>query len=130
MGVERRHCWLRGTIDDAIVESLWHCAVNNRGFSFLNTLEKEERSFRLGTIVLDMIAVVKAQGRTTRFVNRLFQMEALRIEPLLASLILVKLHKSSIQNSHHSHSSEQPPKLLEVAGIRFLYSHTQYRRLI
>lgn len=62
LGVECRHCWLRGTADDAIVESLWHCAVNDGGLSFLNTLEKEERSVRLGTVVLDMIAVVKASG--------------------------------------------------------------------
>lgn len=62
LGVECRHCWLRGTADDAIVESLWHCAVNDGGLSFLNTLEKEERSVRLGTIVLDMIAVVKVLG--------------------------------------------------------------------
>jgi hypothetical protein len=63
LGVERRHCWLRGRVDDAMLESLWHCVVNDRGLSFLNTLEKEERSVRLGTIVLDMIAVVKAAGR-------------------------------------------------------------------
>lgn len=62
LGVECRHCWLRGTVGDAIVESLWHCAVNDGGLSFLNTLEKEERSVRLGTVVLDMIAVVKASG--------------------------------------------------------------------
>jgi hypothetical protein len=62
LGVECRHCWLRGTADDAIVESLWHCAVNDGGLSFLNTLKKEERNVRLGTIVLDMIAVVKASG--------------------------------------------------------------------
>jgi hypothetical protein len=61
--VECRHCWLRGTVDDAIVESLWHCALNDGGFSFLNTLEKEDKSVRLGTFVLDMIAVVKAAGR-------------------------------------------------------------------
>ena len=63
LGVECRHCWLRETVDDAIVESLWYCTVNDGGFSFLNTLEKEERSVRLGTIVLDMMTVVKAAGR-------------------------------------------------------------------
>jgi hypothetical protein len=58
LGVERKHCWLRGTVGEAIVESLWHCAVKNGAFLFLKVLEKEEMRFRLGTVVFDIIAAV------------------------------------------------------------------------
>jgi len=43
-----------------MVESFWHCTVENRGFVFFRGLEKEDRRIRLGTIVFDMIAAADA----------------------------------------------------------------------
>lgn len=60
LGLDRRHCWLRGRDVEVIEENLLHCALKKGLFSFFKDLEKEERRLRLGTIAFDMIAAVNA----------------------------------------------------------------------
>lgn len=64
MGVDHRHCWPLGEVEEAVVESLWHCAVRNCDFSFLKDLEKEESRLRLGTMVFDMIVAMSSRHGT------------------------------------------------------------------
>lgn len=62
--------------------------------------------------------------------NRLFQMEALRITPLFIWLDFGVTFTKAASTFLTTHIPQnKPQEFLEVAGIRFLYSHTQYRRL-
>ena len=60
LGAERRHCWVRESGVEALLES-WHRAVKDCGLVFLRDRENVESKARLGTMLFDMTAAVNAE---------------------------------------------------------------------